>query len=67
MHLIWELPIAYGMAMMGDGLSEHLRLNPKESLALIAALAYMGPHGIETMWGILMVKFGKKDKCNDKK
>lgn len=56
-ELIWELPIAVGMALIGEGAAAWLNINQPASTGLIAALAYLGPRGAE----VLFLKwFGKK-------
>lgn len=43
--LIWELPMAFGMALIGDGLSDYLALSDTTSIAVISAVSYLGPRG----------------------
>jgi hypothetical protein len=47
LHLLWEWPTAIGMALIGDGFAEWLGVAGKPATALIATLAYFGPHGLE--------------------
>lgn len=57
--LFWELPIAIGMAMIGEGLAAWLGLSQPTTTGMIAALAYLGPRGAE----VLFLKwFGSKVK-----
>lgn len=56
-ELIWELPIAIGMALIGEGLAAYLDLSHPTSTGLVAALAYLGPRGAEVLF---MKWFGKK-------
>ncbi|MBB4007822.1 phage holin family protein [Allorhizobium taibaishanense] len=49
-ELLWELPIAIGMAMVGEGLAGWLNVGQPVSTGLIAALAYMGPRGAEVLF-----------------
>lgn len=56
-ELIWELPIAVGMAIIGEGLAAYLALGHPTSTGLVAALAYLGPRGAEVLF---MKWFGKK-------
>ena len=56
-ELLWELPIAVGMALIGEGLASWLQLGQPVSTGMIAALAYLGPRGAE----VLFIKwFGAK-------
>lgn len=48
-ELFWELPVAVGMAIIGEGLSGYLDLGPPMSTGIIAALAYLGPRGAEVL------------------
>lgn len=47
--LIWELPLAFGMALIGDGLGSYLELNRDVTIGLIAMLSYLGPRGVGAM------------------
>lgn len=47
--LLWELPLAFGMAMLGDGLGSYLDLSDTTTVALIAGLSYLGPRGVGAM------------------
>ena len=49
-ELFWELPIAIGMALMGEGLAAWLSIGQPASTGLIAALSYLGPRGIEVLF-----------------
>ena len=46
-ELLWELPLAVGMAIIGKGLAEYLGVSGNVEAALIAAMAYLGPRGME--------------------
>lgn len=56
-ELFWELPIAVGMALIGEGLASWMQLPPTTATGLIAAVAYLGPRGSEVLF---MKWFGKK-------
>lgn len=56
-ELLWEMPIAVGMAFIGEGLASWLGLGQPMSTGLIAALAYLGPRGSEVLF---MRWFGAK-------
>lgn len=56
-ELVWELPVAVGMAMIGEGLSAYLSIAQPTSTGLVAALAYLGPRGTEVLF---QRWFGKK-------
>jgi hypothetical protein len=49
-ELIWELPVAFGMGMVGEALSSYLSLAQPVSTGLIIALAYMGPRGVAALF-----------------
>lgn len=46
-ELVWEIPIAFGMAIIGDSIAVYFDLSRTVSVGLIAALAYLGPRGAE--------------------
>ena len=48
-EVIWELPIAVGMAVIGESLAAWLGVDQTIRVGMIAALAYMGPRGAEIM------------------
>lgn len=48
-EVLWELPIAVGMAVIGESLAAWLGLSNTTRVGLIAALAYLGPRGAEVM------------------
>ncbi|MBD9372126.1 phage holin family protein [Rhizobium sp. ARZ01] len=56
-ELIWELPIAVGMALIGEGLASWFQFGQPVSTGLVAALAYLGPRGAEVLF---MKWFGAK-------
>lgn len=45
LSLLWELPLAFGMALIGDGLGLYLDLPRGATVGLIVVLAYLGPRG----------------------
>lgn len=47
--LVWELPLAFGMALIGDGLGSYLGLSREVTVGLIAVLSYLGPRGAGAM------------------
>lgn len=48
-ELLWEIPIAIGMAIIGEGLGSWLGLGPPASTAVVAVLSYLGPRGAEAL------------------
>jgi Na+/glutamate symporter len=54
LHLLWEVPVAIGMALIADGIAEWIGLTGKTTIALIAAVSYLGPHGIEAAMSKLL-------------
>lgn len=56
-ELLWELPIAFGMGMMGEGLASWLGLQSTAATGVIVGLAYLGPRGAEVLF---MKWFGAK-------
>ena len=50
LDLLWEVPLAVGMAMIGDGLGSYLGLSREVTVGLIAVLSYLGPRGAGAMF-----------------
>lgn len=48
-ELLWEIPVAIGMAIIGEGIARYLELGQPVSTGLVATLAYLGPRGAETL------------------
>lgn len=48
-ELLWELPVAIGMAIIGEAAASHLEFGPPVRTGLVALLAYLGPRGVETL------------------
>lgn len=49
-ELLWEVPLAVGMAMIGDSLGAYLDLGREVTVGLIAVLSYLGPRGAGAMF-----------------
>jgi hypothetical protein len=49
LELLWEFPVALGMALVGESVASYLNVGPTTSTGLIAALAYLGPRGMEVL------------------
>jgi hypothetical protein len=63
-HLVWELMLAVGMGLLGRGVADYAGLAPDgyQALALISALAYLGPRGTEAVLCTYFAKSGKGKK-----
>jgi hypothetical protein len=48
-ELLWEIPVAIGMAIIGEAVSSHLGLTQPVSTGVVATLAYLGPRGAEAL------------------
>ena len=48
-ELLWEFPIAIGMAIIGEAAASYLGLTQPVSTGLVATLAYLGPRGAEAL------------------
>lgn len=44
-ELLWEVPVAVGMAVIGEGVASYFGWEPQVRTAVIAVLAYLGPRG----------------------
>jgi hypothetical protein len=56
-ELFWEIPVAVGMALIGDAAASYMGLTQPVSTGFVATLAYLGPRGAETL---LAAWIGKK-------
>lgn len=48
-ELLWEIPVAIGMAIIGEAVATYLGLTQPVSTGLVATLAYLGPRGAEAV------------------
>lgn len=48
-EILWEIPVAIGMAIIGEAVASYLALGQPVSTGLVATLAYLGPRGAETV------------------
>ena len=48
-ELLWEIPVAVGMAIIGEAVASYLGLTQPVSTGLVATLAYLGPRGTEAL------------------
>jgi hypothetical protein len=55
-ELVWEVPIAVGMAIIGEAVSGYFGLSPAVRTGVVAVLAYMGPRGAQA----LLMRFFKQ-------
>ncbi len=51
MELLWELPVAIGMAIVGESVASYLDASQPVRTGMVAALAYLGPRGLEVILG----------------
>ena len=42
-ELLWEIPVAVGMALIGDAAANYIGLTQPVSTGFVATLAYLGP------------------------
>lgn len=49
-ELIWEFPLAVGMALIGEGVCFYLEAGPMLRPAIVGGMAYIGPRGAEAMF-----------------
>ena len=48
-ELLWEIPVAVGMALIGDAAANYTGLTQPVSTGFVATLAYLGPRGAESL------------------
>lgn len=53
-HLLWELPVAIGTGIIGQGIAAHFGLSGMQETACIVTIAYLGPGFIEgVVWRLI--------------
>jgi len=55
-EILWEVPIAVGMAIIGEGVAAYTHLDQPVKTAVIAVMAYLGPRGSEVILERLIKK-----------
>ena len=55
-ELLWEIPVAIGMAIIGEAVASYLALGQPVSTGLVATLAYLGPRGAEAVMTALLCR-----------
>lgn len=55
-ELLWEIPVAVGMALIGDAAASYMGLTQPVSTGFVATLAYLGPRGAETLFAAWLGK-----------
>ena len=48
-ELLWEIPVAVGMALIGEAAANYIGLAQPVSTGFVATLAYLGPRGAEAL------------------
>lgn len=48
-ELIWEIPVAIGMAIIGEAIASYLDASATVSTGIVALAAYIGPRGAEVL------------------
>ena len=54
-NLLWEIPLAIGMGVMGKGIADHFGLTGFPNFAVIIAVSYSGPRIID----IVLTRYGE--------
>lgn len=49
-ELFWEMPVAIGMAFIGDAVASYFLASSSVRVGIVAALAYLGPRGAEALF-----------------
>lgn len=49
-QLLWEAPMAVGMALIGEGVCFYLEAGPLLRPMIVGGLAYIGPRGAEALF-----------------
>ena len=48
-ELLWEIPVAVGMAIIGEAIASYMGVTPTVSTGIVALAAYIGPRGAEVL------------------
>ncbi|WP_323781915.1 phage holin family protein [Leisingera sp.] len=48
-ELLWEVPVAIGMAIIGEAIASYLGASATVSTGIVALAAYIGPRGAEVL------------------
>ncbi|ANP35927.1 hypothetical protein JL2886_01005 [Phaeobacter gallaeciensis] len=48
-ELLWEIPVAFGMAIIGEAIASYLGASATVSTGIVALAAYIGPRGAEVL------------------
>lgn len=54
--LCWDIPIAIFLGYVAAGLAEWVGVSGDVQLGIVAAISYMGPHGVDAMLARMMEK-----------
>ena len=57
-ELLWELPVAVGMAIIGEAVAAYFELGRTVTTGVVASLAYLGPRGAQ----VALMRVLGKDK-----
>jgi hypothetical protein len=57
-ELLWEIPTAAGMAIIGDAMANYLHLPPNVGVGFIGVCSYLGPRWLETLVNPIIEKIG---------
>lgn len=60
--LLWEVPIAIGMGIVGKGVAEYLAVDGFQHYAVVIAVAYTGPRVID----LLLARYAANSKATTK-
>lgn len=48
-ELLWEIPVAIGMAIIGEAIASYMGASATVSTGIVAVAAYIGPRGAEVL------------------
>ena len=48
-ELLWEIPVAVGMAIIGEAIASYMQVGQPMSTGIVALAAYIGPRGAEAI------------------
>lgn len=59
-ELVWELPTAFGMGLVGEGAAQYFGWEASSRTAAIVVLSYLGPRGAQAAFDRWITKGGKE-------
>lgn len=66
LELLWELVLATALGFVADGIADYFEVHGKASTALVIAVSYLGPRGVEQILAKLAARYVPVTPANGK-